>query len=202
VNVTLLFSREHYLAAAEAYERGLERRRDAGLDLDVASVASVFISRWDKAVEGKLPAELSDKLGVAIAGRTYKAYRDLLDSDRWQALAGAGARPQRLLWASTGTKDPALPDTFYIHGLASAHTINTMPEGTLAAFAAHGEVGDLLARDGGDAESMLTRIGDAGVDVDAVAAQLQKEGAESFDTSWDDLLACIDSKTTSLATTA
>ena len=201
VNVTLLFSREHYLAAAEAYQRGLERRRDAGLDLDVASVASVFISRWDKAVKGKLPASLSDKLGVAIAGRTYKAYRDLLDSDRWQALAGAGAKPQRLLWASTGTKDPALPDTFYIHALASEHTINTMPEGTLAAFAAHGEVGDLLPRDGGDAESMLTRIGDAGVDVDGVAAQLQKEGADSFDASWDDLLGCIESKTVALAKT-
>jgi transaldolase len=203
VNVTLLFAREHYLAAAEAYERGLERRRDAGLALDrVASVASVFISRWDKAVEGKLPADLSDRLGVAVAGRTYKAYRDLLESDRWQALAGAGAKPQRLLWASTGTKDPVLPDTFYIHALASELTINTMPEGTLTAFAAHGEVGDLLPADGGDAEDLLARIGAAGVDVAGLAAQLQKEGADSFVESWDDLLECIESKTASLTKTA
>jgi transaldolase len=199
VNVTLLFSREHYLAAAEAYLRGLERRRDAGLDLAVGSVASVFISRWDKAVEGKLPDDLSDKLGVAVAGQTYTAYRDLLASDRWQALAAAGAQPQRLLWASTGTKDPALPDTFYIRALASELTINTMPEGTLLAFADHGEVGDLMPADGGDAEEQLARLAAAGVDVDAVGAQLQTEGADSFVDSWDSLLRCIDSKTTKLA---
>lgn len=199
VNVTLLFSREHYLAAAEAYLRGLERRRDAGLDLGVGSVASVFISRWDKAAQGHLPADLHDKLGVAIAGRTYAAYRGLLESDRWQALEGTGARPQRLLWASTGTKDPALPDTFYIRALASERTINTMPEGTLVAFADHGEVGDLLPPDGGDAEEVLARIADAGLDVDAVAAQLQKEGADSFVESWDDLLGCLESKTATLA---
>jgi transaldolase len=165
-------------------------------------VASVFISRWDKAVQGKLPADLDDRLGVAVAGQTHKAYRDLLDTDRWQALAGGGAKPQRLLWASTGTKDPVLPDTFYIHALASELTINTMPENTLAAFAAHGEVGDLLSRDGSDAEEMLARIGSAGVDVDALAAQLQKEGADSFVDSWNDLLECIDTKTASLTKTA
>jgi transaldolase len=201
VNVTLLFSREHYLAAAEAYLRGLERRRDAGLDLVVGSVASVFISRWDKAAAGKLPADLDDKLGVAVAGRIYQAYRDLLASDRWQSLAAAGAQAQRLLWASTGTKDPALPDTFYIRALAAELTINTMPEGTLIAFADHGEVGELMPADGGDTEDVLARIGKAGVDVDALAAQLQSEGAASFVDSWDDLLRCIDSKTATLAKT-
>jgi len=201
VNVTLLFSREHYLAAAEAYLRGLERRRDAGLDLAVGSVASVFISRWDKAVAGKLPDALADTLGVAVAGRTYKAYRDLLASERWQALAAAGAPPQRLLWASTGTKDPVLPDTFYIRALASELTINTMPEGTLIAFADHGDVGDLMPADGGDAEATLDRLTGAGVDVDAVAAQLQSEGADAFVDSWDALLRCIDGKTATLAKT-
>ncbi len=202
VNVTLLFSREHYLAAAGAYVRGLERRMQAGLDLAVGSVASVFISRWDKAVQGKLPDDLSDRLGVAVAGRTYKAYRDLLESDRWQALAAAGAQPQRLLWASTGTKEPALPDTFYIHALAAERTINTLPEGTLVAFADHGEVGELMPPDGGDAEDVLARMAQAGVDVDAVAAQLQSEGADAFVESWDDLLRCIDGKTATLAKSA
>jgi transaldolase len=201
VNVTLLFSREHYLAAAEAYLRGLERRRDAGLELAVGSVASVFISRWDKAVAGTLPDDLADTLGVAVAGRTYKAYRDLVASDRWQALAAAGAQPQRLLWASTGTKDPVLSDTFYIHALASELTINTMPEGTLIAFADHGDVGDLMPADGGDAEAVLARLAGAGVDVDAVAAQLQSEGADAFVDSWDSLLRCIDGKTAALTKT-
>ena len=189
VNVTLLFSREHYQAAADAYVRGLERRKESGLDLDVSSVASVFISRWDAAVAGKLPDDLRGQLGVAVAKRTYKAYRDLLASDRWQSLAAAGARPQRLLWASTGTKDPNLPDTYYIHALASEQTINTMPEKTLLAFGEHGAVGDLLPADGGDAEEVLARIGTAGVDVDALAATLQTEGAAAFVKSWDDLLA-------------
>jgi transaldolase len=193
VNVTLLFSREHYQAAAEAYVRGLERRKESGLDLDVSSVASVFISRWDAAVTGKLPDDLSGRLGVAVAKRTYKAYRDLLASDRWRKLAAAGARPQRLLWASTGTKDPNLPDTYYIHALASELTINTMPEKTLLAFGEHGAVGDLLPLDGGDAEDVLARIGAAGIDVDALAATLQAEGADAFVKSWDDLLACIGS---------
>jgi transaldolase len=193
VNVTLLFSREHYLAAADAYVRGLERRKESGLDLDVSSVASVFISRWDAAVTGKLPDDLSGQLGVAVAKRTYKAYRDLLSSDRWQKLAAAGARPQRLLWASTGTKDPNLPDTYYIHALASELTINTMPEKTLLAFGEHGAVGDLLPADGGDAEDVLARIGTTGIDVDALATTLQTEGADAFVKSWDDLLACIGS---------
>jgi transaldolase len=201
VNVTLLFSREHYQAAAEAYLRGLERRRESGLDLDVvASVASVFISRWDAAVTGKLPDDLRGRLGVAIAKRTYKAYRDLLASDRWQKLKAAGAKPQRLLWASTGTKDPNLPDTFYIHALASEQTINTMPEKTLLAFGEHGAVGDLLPADGGDAEHVLARIGSAGVDVEALAATLQTEGADAFVKSWDDLLARIASKSDQVRT--
>jgi transaldolase len=194
VNVTLLFSREHYLAAADAYVRGLERRKDAGLDLGVASVASVFISRWDAAVTGKLPADLNGQLGVAIAKRTYKAYRELLASDRWRELAAAGANPQRLLWASTGTKDPDLADTYYIHALASEQTINTMPEKTLLAFGEHGVLGDLLPADGGDAEDVLSRIGNAGIDVDALAATLQTEGADAFVKSWDDLLGRIESK--------
>jgi transaldolase len=191
VNVTLLFSREHYQAAAEAYVRGLERRKESGVDLDVSSVASVFISRWDAAVAGKLPDDLRGQLGVAVAKRTYKAYRDLLASDRWQILAAAGARPQRLLWASTGTKDPNLPDTYYIHALASELTINTMPEKTLLAFGEHGAVGDLLPADGSDAEDVLARIATAGIDVDDLAATLQTEGAAAFVKSWDDLLACI-----------
>jgi transaldolase len=200
VNVTLLFSREHYQAAAEAYVRGLERRKESGLDLDVSSVASVFISRWDAAVAGKLPDDLRGHLGVAVAKRTYKAYRDLLASDRWQSLAAAGARPQRLLWASTGTKDPNLPDTYYIHALASERTINTMPEKTLLAFGEHGAVGDLLPADGGDAEDVLARIATAGIDADALAATLQTEGAAAFVKSWDDLLACIGSKSDQVRT--
>jgi transaldolase len=201
VNVTLLFSREQYQPAAEAYLRGLERRRESGLDLDVvASVASVFISRWDAAVTGKLPDDLRGRLGVAIAKRTYKAYRDLLASDRWQKLEAAGAKPQRLLWASTGTKDPNLPDTFYIHALASEQTINTMPEKTLLAFGEHGAVGDLLPADGGDAEHVLARIGSAGIDVEALAATLQAEGADAFVKSWDDLLARIASKSDQVRT--
>jgi transaldolase len=199
VNVTLLFSREHYRAAAGAYVRGLERRKEAGLDLDVASVASVFISRWDAAVAGKLPDDLRGQLGVAIAKRTYKEYCDLLASDRWRNVAAAGAKPQRLLWASTGTKDPNLPDTYYIPALASEQTINTMPEKTLLAFGEHGSVGELLPADGGDAEDVLARIGEAGVDVDALAATLQTEGAGAFVKSWDDLLGCIGSKAEELS---
>jgi len=201
VNVTLLFSREHYLAAAEAYMRGLERRLEAGLDLRVGSVASVFVSRWDGAVTGKVTDDLRGQLGVGIAKRTYAAYQGLLASDRWRHLAAAGANPQRLLWASTGTKDPALPDTFYIEALASPQTVNTMPEGTLIAFGAHGSVGDHLPSDGGDAEEVLARFTADGIDLDALAAKLQTDGAASFVASWEELIACIESKSSDLAKT-
>jgi transaldolase len=199
VNVTLLFSPDHYARAADAYQRGLERRRDAGLDLRVESVASVFISRWDKAVMGTLPDDLADQLGAAVAKQTYRAYRELLESKRWLALEDAGAHPQRLLWASTGTKDPALPDTFYIAALAAERTVNTMPEATLEAFADHGEVGPTLPADGGDADDTIARITAAGVDVDALAARLQQEGAQSFVESWNDLLTCVESKSARIA---
>jgi transaldolase len=194
VNVTLLFSAEQYTAAADAYLRGIERRRDAGLDLAVGSVASVFISRWDVAVADQVPDELRGELGVNVAKRTYRAYRDLLVSDRWTALAAAGARPQRLLWASTGTKDPKLDDTYYVHALASDQTINTMPENTLLAFGEHGSVGDLLPADGGDAEDVLARFAADGIDVDALAAKLQTDGAAAFVDSWKELIGSIASK--------
>lgn len=194
VNVTLLFSPEQYRAAADAYLSGLERRLAAGLALPVGSVASVFISRWDVAVMDKLSGDLSDQLGVSIAAQTYRAYREVLGSERWHKLAAAGAVPQRLLWASTGTKDPALPDTFYITALAAPDTVNTMPQGTLAAFADHGEVGDTMAEDGGDADETIARIRSAGVDVAALGPQLQTDGAKSFVDSWTDLLACVESR--------
>jgi transaldolase len=194
VNVTLLFSTEHYLGAAEAYMRGLERRIDAGLDPAVGSVASVFISRWDKAVMDRVPGELRDKLGIAVAKRTYRAYCELLDSGRWQRLANEGARPQRLLWASTGTKDPDASDVLYIGGLAAPFTVNTMPEKTLLAFAEHGSFADPLPADGGDASEVLAQFADAGVDVDALAAQLQTDGAKSFDDSWAELMDSISSQ--------
>jgi len=194
INVTLLFSREHYQAAAEAHLRGVERRIAAGLNPKVASVASVFVSRWDGAVAGKVPAGLSNRLGIAVALRTYKAYRGLIGSARWQRAYNAGAIPQRLLWASTGTKDPKAPDTLYIKSLAAPFTVNTMPEATLKAFADHGEVGSALPMDGGDCETVLAEFAQAGVDVDALAAQLQDEGAKSFVKSWNDLLAVIESK--------
>jgi transaldolase len=194
INVTLLFSSGQYLGAAEAYMRGVERRIEAGLDPAVASVASVFVSRWDVAVKDSVPDELRSKLGIAVAKRTYRAYRELLDSERWQRLANEGARPQRLLWASTGTKDPDASDTLYIEALASPFTVNTMPEPTLLAFADHGEVGDPLPADGGDAEEGLAEFASAGVDVDALAARLQQEGAQSFDESWKDLMSSIESE--------
>src|SRR5271167_988663 len=194
INVTLLFSREHYFAAAEAFLRGIERRIDAGLKPDVASVASVFVSRWDTAVADKVPAELRNQLGIAIAKRTYKAYRALLSSPRWQRIYNAGARPQRLLWASTGTKDPQASDVLYIKALAAPFTVNTMPEGTLKALADHGELSSILPADGGDCEEVLARFGKAGIDVDALAAQLQDEGAKSFVKSWNELMAVITSK--------
>ncbi len=200
INVTLLFSREQYLAAAEAYLRGLERRLDAGLNLAVCSVASLFISRWDKAVAKRVPTEMHNLLGIAVAKQTYKAYRDLINSPRYGRLANAGTRPQRLLWASTGTKDPDASDVLYIRALQAPFTVNTMPEETLLDFADHGEIGELLPADGGDAEATLARFARAGVDVAALAAQLQKEGADSFVQSWDELMACIAAKSDLLAT--
>jgi transaldolase len=199
VNVTLLFSREQYVAAAEAFLRGIERRIDAGLKPDVDSVASVFVSRWDAAVIDKVPATLRNQLGIAMAGRIYKAYRDLLDSPRWQRAFNSGARPQRLLWASTGTKDPKASDVLYIKSLAAPFTVNTMPEATLKALADHGEIGPLLPEDGGDCEDVLARFAEAGIDIDALAARLQDEGAKSFVKSWEELMAVIDSKSAALA---
>jgi transaldolase len=198
VNVTLLFSCEHYLAAAEAYMRGIERRIEAGLNPDVRSVASMFISRWDKATMGKVGKELQDHLGIAVAKRTYKAYRHLLDSDRWQRLANAGAHPQRLLWASTGTKDPDASDVLYIEALAAPFTVNTIPNSTLLAFADHGKLGELLPVDGGDAEKMIATFGKAGIDYDRLAADLQRNGTESFVKSWNELLGSIESKNVTL----
>ena len=198
VNVTLLFSREQYLAAAEAYLRGVERRIEAGRNPAVASVASLFVSRWDVAVSGKVPGELAHRLGIAVAQRVYKAYRELLASARFQRAANAGARAQRLLWASTGTKDPKASDTLYVKALAAPFTVNTMPEGTLKAFADHGEVGEILAPDGGDCETVLASFGKVRIDIDALAARLQDEGAASFVNSWNDLIACIDAKSAAI----
>jgi transaldolase len=194
INVTLLFSREHYVAAAEAHLRGVERRIAAGLNPDVGSVASIFISRWDVAVASKVPPALVNRLGVAIGQRIYKAYHDLLGSARWHRAANAGARAQRLLWASTGTKDPKASDILYVKALAAPFTVNTMPEGTLKAFGDHGEVGDIMAADAGDGESVLAEFAKAGIDIDALGAQLQDEGAGSFVKSWNDLMSVIDSK--------
>src|SRR5580700_9649162 len=198
VNVTLLFSPEHYIAAAEAYLRGIERRIAAGLRADVGSVASMFISRWDSAVRGKVPDSLSDQLVIAVAQRSYEAYRDLLTSPRWQRVYNAGARPQRLLWASTGTKDPEASDVLYVKALAAPFTVNTMPEQTLQALADHGELGVILRADGGDAEEVLADFAKAGVDVDALATRLQDEGAASFVKSWNELMAVIASKSAAL----
>jgi transaldolase len=200
INVTLLFSREQYLAAAAAYQRGIERRIEKGLDPDVVSVASVFISRWDKAVQDRVPPELRNRLGIAIAGRTYRAYRELLDSHHSQCLADAGARHQRLLWASTGTKDPQASDVLYIEALAAPDTINTMPDATLLSFADHGEVRGVMPEDGGDAEAVLAEFEQAGIDVTALAEQLQREGAEAFVKSWEELLERISAKSEALAT--
>ncbi len=198
VNVTLLFSREQYLAAAEAYFKGIERRLAAGLDLNVSSVASLFVSRWDVAVRDDVAPAFYNRLGIAIAMRTYKAYRDLLASPRWQRLALAGARPQRLLWASTGSKDPAAPDTLYVNSLAAPDTINTIPENTLKAFADHGKVGAILPVDGGYAEAVLEEFRREGVDDEALAARLQREGIDSFAASWQVLLSRIHEKCATL----
>jgi transaldolase len=199
INVTLLFSREHYLAAAEAFLRGIERRIDAGLNPNVDSVASLFISRWDAAITARVPETMRNKLGIAIAMRTYKAARGLLGSPRWQRIYNAGARPQRLLWASTGTKDPAASDVLYIKALAAPFTVNTMPEGTLKALAEHGELGTILPADGGDCEEVLTEFAKTGINVDALAADLQDQGAKSFVKSWTDLMAVIASKSSALS---
>jgi transaldolase len=199
INVTLLFSTEQYLGAAEAYMRGLERRLEAGLDAAVPSVASLFISRWDKAVSDDAPEELRGRLGIAVAMRAYRTYRALLDSERWQRLANEGARPQRLLWASTGTKDPQASDVLYVEALTAPFTINTMPEATLLAFAEHGLIRDPLPADGGNAEEVLAAYEAAGVDVDALAERLQHDGAETFDASWTELIESIASKGEALA---
>jgi transaldolase len=202
INVTLLFSREQYLASAHAYMRGIERRVAAGLNAHVPSVASLFVSRWDVAVAGKVPDALHDQLGIAMAKRTYKAYRDLLASDRWLRLLNAGARSQRLLWASTGTKDPNASDVYYVKALAAPHTVNTMPDKTLLAFAYEGNVGAMLEHDGGNAEEVLDRISQTGIDVDAVAADLQREGAAAFVKSWDELLISITERSDTLTNSA
>lgn len=198
INVTLLFSREHYLAASEAFLRGIERRIEAGLQPQVASVASLFVSRWDAAVMGQVPEALRNRLGIAMAQRTYKAYHAQLSSSRWHRVYNAGARPQRLLWASTGTKDPEASNILYVEALAAPFTVNTMPEGTLKALAEHRGFDTLLPADGGDCESILAQYAGAGIDIDALAAQLQDEGAKSFVKSWHDLMAVIASKSASL----
>lgn len=199
VNVTLLFSTQHFSAAADAYLKGLERRAAAGLSPDVRSVASLFISRWDVAVADKVPKKLRNRLGIAVSKQSYKAYRDLLESDRFQRLSNLGARPQRLLFASTGTKDKSASDTLYISGLAAPNTVNTMPEKTLLAFAEHGPLGETLPRDGGDASQVLQEFAKAGIDITALGSQLQTEGAKGFVASWQELLEAIDAKSKALA---
>ncbi|HUA17222.1 MAG TPA: transaldolase [Bryobacteraceae bacterium] len=198
VNVTLLFSREQYLAAADAYLRGIERRIEAGLNPGVGSVASIFISRWDVAVTDKVPEPLRNRLGIAIAQRTYQAYCQWLASVRVQRVLNFGARPQRLLWASTGTKDPKAPDVLYVKALAAPFTVNTMPDATLRALADHGDVGGTLPADGGDCEQVLAQFAKAGIDVHRLAAQLQDDGAKSFVSSWNELLTVIDAKSLAL----
>jgi transaldolase len=194
VNVTLLFSDDQYLAAADAFMRGIERRIDAGLTPDVRSVASIFVSRWDVAAAGKIPDALNNQLGIAVAKRAYKAYLGLLSSPRWMRAYNAGARPQRLLWASTGTKDPKASPVLYVEALAAPFTVNTMPEGTLNALAGHRAIRATMPADGGDCEEMLARFAGANIDVQSLSAQLQDEGAKSFVDSWNDLMAVIRSK--------
>ena len=198
INVTLLFSAEQYVAAADAYMRGIERRIEAGLKADVCSVASIFISRWDAAVAGKVPQALNNQLGIAVSKRAYKAYRGLLGSPRWMRAYNAGARPQRLLWASTGTKDPKSSDVLYVQALAAPFTVNTIPEATLKALADHGVVSATMPIDGGDSDEVLARFAAAGIDVQALADQLQDEGAKAFVKSWNDLTGVITSKSTVL----
>jgi transaldolase len=199
VNVTLLFSREQYLAIAEAYMRGIERRIASKLDPKVSSVASIFVSRWDRAVAGKVPPELANRLGIAIAGRIYRAHCDLLESGRWRDLAAAGAPKQRMLWASTGVKDPKAPQSLYVEALAAPETIDTMPEKTLLAYAKEGKIRGVMPTDGAEAEKTLARFTAAGVDLDAVAKQLQIEGAQSFVKSWTELMQSLHDKSKELA---
>jgi transaldolase len=198
INVTLLFSPAQYLAAAEAYIRGIERRIEAQHDPVVPSVASVFMSRWDVAVNDKVPENLRDRLALAVGQQIYKAYRELMDSERWQRLENAGARMQRLLWASTSTKDPSAPDDLYVHALGAPLTINTMPESTLKAFRDHGHVGKTMPTDGGDSEATLAEFRDAGIDVDALAETLQNDGASAFVDSWTDLIGRIEKQSAAL----
>jgi transaldolase len=199
INVTLLFSTDQYEESADAFMNGIERRINDGLDAAVPSVASVFLSRWDVAVAEEVPAELKNRLGIAVGKRCYRAYRELLDSERWQTLANEGALPQRLLFASTGTKDPNASDTLYIEALAAPDTINTMPEKTLLAVADHGEIGDPIPPDGGDASRTMAEFAEAGVDTDELATRLQKEGAKAFVDSWRELLSTIESESARLA---
>ena len=199
INVTLLFSTEQYVAVAEAYMRGLERRIEAGLDPGIASVASLFVSRWDRAVADEVPADLHNKLGIAVAQMTYRAYREVLDSPRWRKLAALGAQPQRLLWASTGTKDPNASDTLYIEALAAPDTINTIPEKTLHAFADHGALAGPMALDGAGSKAVLARFTAAGIDIAGLADRLQVDGAEAFVKSWQELLQTIESRSRALA---
>ncbi len=198
INVTLLFSCAQYQAAAEAYMRGIERRIQAGLDPHVRAVASLFVSRWDVAANPQLPGELHNTLGIAVAHQAYRAYRQMLASERWEKLAAAGAQPQRLLWASTGTKDPTAPDTLYVTALAAPNTINTIPEKTLHAFTDHGHLDGVMPPDGGDADAVLAQIGKAGVDVETLAHKLQHDGAKAFVKSWQQLLQRIADKTAAL----
>jgi transaldolase len=198
VNVTLLFSGDQYVAAAEAFLRGVERRIDSGLNPEVGSVASVFISRWDTAVAAKVPAAMQNQLGIAVGKQTFQAYRSFLASERWQRAINFGARPQRLLFASTGTKDPKASDILYIKALAAPFTVNTMPEKTLKAFGDHGEVSGVLPADGGDAATILARFTKAGIDIPALAARLQDEGAKAFVKSWDELMGVIETKSDAL----
>src|SRR5262249_5313882 len=202
INVTLLFSREHYLAAAEAFLRGIERRIDAGLQADIGSVASVFVSRWDAAVADKVPAELKNRLGIAVAKRTYKAYRELLGSPRWERIYNAGARPQRLLWASTGTKDPKASDVLYIKALAAPFTVNIITRDTFKALSNHGDLREIMSADGGDCEAVLDQFAAAGIDIDELGVKLQDDGAKSFVSSWNDLMEVIASKSAKLTRAA
>ncbi|MFF2513856.1 transaldolase family protein [Streptomyces sp. NPDC058086] len=199
VNVTLLFSADHYRAAADAYPRGVERRVQAGHDPAVGSVASMFMSRWDVAVKDTAPDGLTDTLALAVGLDVYRAYREVTGSQRFQRLENADARVQRLLWVGTRTKDPAASDTLYVHGPAAPFTVNTMPDDTLKAFFDHGGIGETLPLDGGESEAAPARFASAGVDVKALAAKLQSEGANSFVAAWNDLMERIDVQSKALA---